>query len=485
LSDRTLSDSGDEAAALRAELARVRDEAGKALKHLRSELDALRASQDSVRDVDSVTEQIAMQQELDTIRRTLQEKERLVDNAAEQCRRLEDELEDQHIAYDGLKQDLERKQLSLNAAHEQAERVSRERQEIEERYQSLLSSGGETVTSSHAADQPHKPRPRTAVRFIGALAAGVLLAALAFAAWMLLDPFSEPDTGTAAGPDGETIVASAPEQVSDEPGPVPDEPDGPANEAQAGTEEASLPVVLGTVRDQLSNGSEGPSMLMLRGGEFTMGKARALPGDDAGPARKVSLEGFLIGATEVTFEEYDRFARASGRRLPDDFGWGRGQRPVVDVSWADARAYARWLTERTGKNYRLPSEAEWEYAAGAGRTSAFWWGYQAGRGRAVCFDCGSRWDKRSSAPVASFAPNPFGLYDTAGNVMEWVDDCYHPDYVGAPLNGQSRGGGDCSFRVARGGAFNKPARSMRTTTRHHYAPGTRINHLGFRLARDE
>jgi formylglycine-generating enzyme required for sulfatase activity len=239
------------------------------------------------------------------------------------------------------------------------------------------------------------------------------------------------------------------------------------------------------VRDRLSDGSAGPSMLKIEGGDFTMGRRLALPDEDDGPAHHVHLESFLIGATEVTFEEYDRFARATGRRFPRDFGWGRGQRPVVDVSWEDARAYAQWLSRRTGKRYRLPSESEWEYAAAGGQTTFFWWGIQPGHGRAVCFDCGTQWDNRSSAPVASFQPNPYGLYDTAGNVMEWVEDCYHPDYVGAPPNGNPRGREDCDLRVARGGAFNKPARSMHSTARHSLAPETRLNALGFRVARDE
>jgi len=226
-------------------------------------------------------------------------------------------------------------------------------------------------------------------------------------------------------------------------------------------------------------------MMQLPGGGFTMGKTRVLPNDDASPAHEVTLNGFLIGATEVTFEEYDLFARATGRRFPSDYGWGRGRRPVVDVSWSDVGAYAEWLSRQTGKSYRLPSESEWEYAASAGRRSSYWWGYDLEPGRAVCYDCGSRWDNRSSAPVGSFDPNPMGLYDTAGNVMEWVRDCYQPSYIGVPLDGLPRTQEDCGFRVARGGAFNKPGRSMRSTTRHHFAPDTRMNALGFRVARDE
>lgn len=483
-SDGNLSDKNDKGpradpAKLRAELMRVREEAGRALAQLRGELDALRSSRDSMRDVDSVAEQMALQQELDTIRHALQEKERLLDTTAAQCRRLEDELEDQHRAYDGLKQDLDRKKLSLMAAREQAERLSQERHEIEGRDRSLLAFGEPDSSGENTPDRPRARDSRWVARFAVGLAFGV---AIGVAAWVLLDPLAVQDAETFGEHTGEHTGEPA---VTTAPRTAPEDSLGAADADTAPVEEAERPVVLGTVRDRLSDGSMGPPMVALQGGELTMGKPQAIPGDDAGPSHLVRLDGFLIGATEVSFEEYDRFARATGRRFPSDFGWGRGRLPVVDVSWQDARAYARWLSERTGERYRLPSEAEWEFAAAAGTRSFYWWGYQIGEGRAACFDCGSEWDNISSAPVGSFDPNPLGLYDTAGNVMEWVEDCYQPGYVGAPLNGQPRGGGSCGLRVARGGAFNKPSRSMRSTSRHRFAPDTRINYLGFRLARDE
>lgn len=214
-----------------------------------------------------------------------------------------------------------------------------------------------------------------------------------------------------------------------------------------------------------------------------MGSRSELPTDDEGPVREVQIRPFLLGAYEVTFAEYDRFAAATGRYRPNDSGRGRGSHPVVDVTWNDASAYAAWLSRETGKRYRLPSEAEWEYAARAGTTSAYWWGHGAATGRAVCFDCGSPWDRRSTAPVGSFPPNPFGLYDTAGNVMEWVEDCYTPHYRGAPTDGSPRHDGDCSRRVARGGSFSKPARSLRSAARTALAVDTRLDGLGFRVAR--
>ena len=475
MSDRDHEQLADDSAVLRPELARVREEAGNALAQMRRELDASRLSQDSMRDVDSVTDQIAMQQELDTIRNSLNEKERLVDATAALCRRLEDDLEDQHLAHDGLKQDLDSKKLSLAAAREQVARMTQERMEIEARYQALLSSGQVGLPRS----RPGRREQDSRIRIVGGLFAGLLLAVGALAWWLWLGPFSQQDSGTTDELDAPAPVSEKPAAGSGEEVVAPDRHQAPVGGGQ------SLPAVLGIVNDPLRDGSAGPPMLALQGGAFTMGKQRTLPTDDFGPSRGVHLDGYLIGVTEVTFEEYDRFARATGRRYPQDFGWGRGRRPVVDVSWADARAYADWLSRQTGRHYRLPSEAEWEYAAAAGSRSKFWWGYPAGQGRAVCFDCGTMWDKRSSAPAGSFDPNPLGIYDTAGNVMEWVEDCYHPSYDRAPLDGRPWDAEDCRFRVARGGAFNKPARSMRTTARHRFDPDTRINSLGFRLARDE
>lgn len=156
-----------------------------------------------------------------------------------------------------------------------------------------------------------------------------------------------------------------------------------------------------------------------------------------GPRHVVKIDYVLaVGRFEVTFAEWDACVAAGGcRRRPDDSGWGRGRQPVINVSWADAQEYAIWLVRRTGKPYRLLTEAEWEYAARAGSAVHYWWGNDAGHGEANCYDCGSRWDGRQAAPVGRFSPNPFGLYDMHGNVLEWVEDCYHYGY---------RSRGDCS-----------------------------------------
>ena len=238
------------------------------------------------------------------------------------------------------------------------------------------------------------------------------------------------------------------------------------------------------VRDRLRNGRQGPEMIELPAGVFSMGSERSPLAPEEQPEHQVEVDRFLIGRYEVTFDEYALFASATGRRRPDDNGWGRGNRPVVNVRWSDAVAYASWLSHQTGERYRLPSEAEWEYAARAGTDTVYWWGYQPESNRANCFNCGSEWDGRSTAPVGSFEPNPYDVHDTAGNVMEWVADCFHGSYKGAPKDGLPWTASDCSQRMIRGGAFNKPADSMTSTKRLWNDENAMLSNLGFRLARD-
>ena len=218
-----------------------------------------------------------------------------------------------------------------------------------------------------------------------------------------------------------------------------------------------------------------------------------------------------MGQYPVTFQEYDRFAGATdakrqgwGRTFmavcaairaatdverPADRGWGRGRRPVINVSWEDAKAYAAWLSEQTGKRYRLPSESEWEYAARAGTETAYSWGNEIGVNRANGCDSGSKWSGEQTAPVGSFAANAFGLFDMHGNVNEWAEDCWHDSYKGAPTDG-SAWTTNCSNRfllrvaVVRGGAwFNNP-RYLRAAVRDWSRPSYRSFNLGFRLVRD-
>ncbi len=264
----------------------------------------------------------------------------------------------------------------------------------------------------------------------------------------------------------------------------------PAKTERAATAGESAPPVarkaqsLRLFSQPLADGGRAPTLVEFQAAAFAMGSGASSANFDERPRHRVELPRFAISTHEITFAEYDRFARASGRSLPNDNGWGRGERPVINVSWQDAQAYTRWLSEQTGGRYRLPSEAQWEFAARAGTDTRFAWGNTVGVAQANCFDCGTEWSARMTAPTGSFAANAFRLYDMAGNVMEWVEDCFQADYSGAPADGSAVGDGDCSRRVVRGGAYNSPSASIRSTSRDARETGTRLDNLGFRVVKE-
>ena len=208
--------------------------------------------------------------------------------------------------------------------------------------------------------------------------------------------------------------------------------------------------------------------------------------DDEGPLHEVRIDYPLaVGAYAVTFDEWDACVSdgGCGGYRPRDEGWGRGTRPVINVSWDDAQLYVKWLSWKTGKGYRLLSESEWEYVARAGTRTRYWWGDEIGRNRANCDRCGSRWNNKQTAPVGSFSANAFGLYDVHGNVWEWVEDCGNDSYDGAPEDGSAWVSEDCIQRVLRGGSwFNRP-RNLRSAFRFGNATGDRYGYAGFRVAR--
>jgi formylglycine-generating enzyme required for sulfatase activity len=223
-------------------------------------------------------------------------------------------------------------------------------------------------------------------------------------------------------------------------------------------------------------------MVVVPSGDFDMGSPDTRYEK---PVHHVTIaKPFAIGRREVTFAEWDACLAAGGCKVrPEDQGWGRGNRPVINVSWDDAKLFVQWLSQRTGKAYRLPSEAEWEYAARAGATSAFWWGRERGDGRANCADCSAH-PAGQSLPVGSFRPNAFGLYDTAGNAAEWVEDCWNEAYQGAPRDGSPWLTGQCGLRVLRGGSFSGKADLVRSAARFRYDRDVRYYANGFRIARD-
>ena len=221
---------------------------------------------------------------------------------------------------------------------------------------------------------------------------------------------------------------------------------------------------------------ECPEMVVVPAGEYMIGSWHRVRIGQA----------FAVGRYEVTFAEWDACVAAGGcgGHRPFDRTWGRGNRPVIYVSWKDAKAYVDWLSRRTGKEYRLLSESEWEYVARAGTTTEYWWGDEIGEARATCDGCGSRWDDYKTAPVGSFRANKFGLKDVHGNVWEWVEDCWHGSYSGAPTNGNAwTSGGDCSKRVLRGGSWEDFPRDLRSANRYRNSAGYRYDNYGFRIAR--
>jgi formylglycine-generating enzyme required for sulfatase activity len=227
-------------------------------------------------------------------------------------------------------------------------------------------------------------------------------------------------------------------------------------------------------------------MVQLAGGSFWMGSPDNEAGrsNNEGPRHLVQVPAFAIGKFAVTFDEWDACVGAGGcSTKPSDSGWGRGRRPVINVSWNDAQEYVRWLRMKTGQKYRLPTEAEWEFAARAGTTTAYYWGNEIGVEHANCDTCGSQWDNKQTAPVGSFDHNPSGLYDMLGNVWQWTQDCANDNYGGAPTDGSAWKSGDCGRRVLRGGSWNDDPRYVRAAIRDRVYATDTLNYVGFRLAR--
>ena len=196
-----------------------------------------------------------------------------------------------------------------------------------------------------------------------------------------------------------------------------------------------------------------PEMVVIPAGIFNMGsrkgKKRELP------IQRITIhKPFAIGRFEITFDEWD-FCHADGgcSKKIHDRGWGRGRRPVINVLYSDIQEYTTWISNKTSEKYRLPSEAEWEYAARAGTTTEYWWGDHMTSGGANCRDCGTKWSGLKSAPVGSFKANPWGLFDVHGNVLEYVEDCWTDNHRGAAGNASPKVIPKCSSRVIKSGAW--------------------------------
>lgn len=299
----------------------------------------------------------------------------------------------------------------------------------------------------------------------------------------------------------------------------------PASEPIAGQENTKL-----GAGSTFTDCSDCPEMVVVPAGRFLMGLPRGEMTHDiegmwffdrwlprsfeasAMPQHSVRIDHpFGLGKYDVTRGEFAAFIRDTGYRVGEDCTLLRGRKffhpagaswlspgftqtdrdPVVCVTWQDARAYVSWLNNKLhtgnslnrGGHYRLPTEAEWEYAARAGQQTARWWGDLIGLNNADCDECGSKWDDKGTAPVGSFRPNPFGLYDMLGNVWQWVEDCWHGDYGGAPSDDSAWVSESCTAHVMRGGGWPSDAWVLRSAIRSKPGVDKRTNYIGFRIAK--
>ena len=239
---------------------------------------------------------------------------------------------------------------------------------------------------------------------------------------------------------------------------------------------------------------ECPGMVVVPSGSYRMGSAadEADRDDDEGPVRTVTIPAnFAVGQYEVSFEEWEVCVSAGGcgGYQPDDQDWGRGRRPMINVSWEDAKEYVRWLSDKTGYDYGLLSESEWEYVARAGIQTVFHTGDQITTdqanfdGRHAYNDSSKGINQGKTIEVGSFSANSYGLHDMHGNVWEWVEDCWNDSYSGAPTDGSARTSGDCKFRVLRGGSWSRKPWNVRLANRFRFKADDRNDNNGFRVSR--
>ena len=247
--------------------------------------------------------------------------------------------------------------------------------------------------------------------------------------------------------------------------------------------ELTLHQALLTARSKVMSIHQEPEMVRIPGGTFAQGDVEGVGHADEQPLRDVTVPEFLLGKFEVTFEEYQRYTIAMGKDLPNDENWGEGQRPVINVSWDDAKAYAQWLSEATGKPYRLSTESEWEYVARSGDKQETW----AGTSEESELVNYAVFGAIKTVEVGSKQRNEFWIYDLSGNVWEWVEDCWHDNYNGAPTDGAAwleAGGAICTQRVIRGGAWGNGPGTIRSSDRDRGSPVNLNDFIGFRLAQD-
>lgn len=276
--------------------------------------------------------------------------------------------------------------------------------------------------------------------------------------------------------------ARAPEQARPEP-PKKAEPETAATPKPVEPRPAEKPAAPVQAGSEIRDCPTCPVLVSVRAGSFTMGSAADDPSER--PPHRVAVNtSFAIGKYEVTVEQWDACV-AAGACPRITTGEGRQKKsPARDISWDDAQLYVKWLSSVSGKSYRLPSEAEWEYAVRGGTSTRFWWGDQMRPGNANCKECGDPWQKDAPSDVGSFAPNPYGLHDMNGSVWEWVSDCWHNTYKGAPTDARPWDEANCRVRVIRGGSWREGATYMPSSTRFKYDASVRHSQNGFRVVRE-
>jgi formylglycine-generating enzyme required for sulfatase activity/class 3 adenylate cyclase len=249
--------------------------------------------------------------------------------------------------------------------------------------------------------------------------------------------------------------------------------DQPAAAAAPATKQAALQ---GAPSPRSTAAVREPDMNLLRGGTFMMGSNEDITEK---PVHQVTVKPFAISRYPVSVREWNECAAAKACAF---VATGKDDAPVTNVSWADAKQYAAWLSSATHNAYRLPSEAEWEYAARGGTQSRFWWGDEFQQGMSNCKNCSDIAAAEQPVKVGSFKPNPFGLYDMGGGVDQWVEDCWHRSYHGAPADGSAWAEGDCASHVIRSGSWKNDQRYVRPANRDSYDTNVRYPTHGFRVA---
>jgi formylglycine-generating enzyme required for sulfatase activity/class 3 adenylate cyclase len=314
------------------------------------------------------------------------------------------------------------------------------------------------------------------------IAGGVLWYMLAQPRGRVGDQASAPISPPAESPKVPTPPAPAVKQAvplppgppssAQQPQPVPS--GAPAAKQAAPLPQGASPAAPATM--PTASSVRDPEMSALRGGSFAMGGNEDI---SEKPVHQVTVKPFAISKYPVTVREWNECAAAKACGF---VATGKDDAPITNVSWSDARQYVAWLAEATRKPYRLPSEAEWEYAARGGTLTKYWWGDQLQSGMANCKDCTDVTAADQPVKVGSFKPNPFGLYDMGGGVDQWVEDCWHKNYQGAPADGSPWAGGDCASHVIRSGSWKNDARYARPANRDYYDTNVRYPTHGFRVA---